>query len=148
MKIEPNLFLIARTSVKPGMLEVPLQVPVGHFSLENQQAAGNGTGEWRWACIGEGGGPRFQGIEGGIGCLWDDNSSTRGGGRGGNFSRYRTSGHAFMGVDRHDWRTGVGPLVINSEILAVILHGEIKGDPQVDEPEIVRKILGKQPVKV
>ena len=47
VKMEPNLFLITRTSVKPGVLEVPLQVPVGHFSLENQQAAGNGTGERR-----------------------------------------------------------------------------------------------------
>ena len=53
-----------------------------------------------------------------------------------------------MVVDRQGWRTGVGPLVINSGVLAVILHGEIKGDPQVDEPEIVRKILGEQPVKV
>ena len=77
VKIEPNLFLIARTSVKPGMLEVPLQVPVGHFSFENQQAAGNGTGERRQTCIGEGGGQIFEGIEGGTGCLWDDNSFYR-----------------------------------------------------------------------
>ena len=74
VKIEPNLFLIARKSVNPGMLEVPLQVPVGHFSFENQQAAGNGTGERRRTCIGEGGGQSFEGIGGGTGCLWDDNS--------------------------------------------------------------------------
>ena len=53
-----------------------------------------------------------------------------------------------MGVDRHDWRTGVGPLVINSGVLAVILNGEINGDSQVDELEIVKKIFGEQPVKV
>ena len=74
VKNEPNLFLISRMSVKPGMLEVPLQVPVGHFSLENQQAAGNGTGERRRTCIGEGGWQSFEGIERGTGCLWDDNS--------------------------------------------------------------------------
>ena len=51
-------------------------------------------------------------------------------------------------MDRHDWRTGVGPLVINSGVLAVILDGEIKGDPQVDEPEIVEKVLGEQSAKV
>ena len=51
-------------------------------------------------------------------------------------------------MDRHDWRTGVGPLGINSGVLAIILDGEIKGDPQVDEPEIVKKILGEQLVKV
>ena len=69
VKIEPSLFLVARTSMKPGVLEVPLQVSVGHFSLENQQAAGNGAGEWRWTCIGVGGWPSFEGLEGGIGCL-------------------------------------------------------------------------------
>ena len=63
VKIEPNLFLVARASVKPGILEVPPQVPVGHFSLENQKAAGNGTSERRRTCIGEGGRPGFQGIE-------------------------------------------------------------------------------------
>ena len=47
VKIEPNLFLITRASIKSGVLEVPLQVPVGHFSLESQQAARNGTGERR-----------------------------------------------------------------------------------------------------
>ena len=148
MKIEPNLFLIAHTSVKPGVLEVSFQVAVGHFSLENQQAAGNGTGERRWTCIDEGGGPSFQGIEGGTGCLRDDNSLTGGGGGGGNFSGYRTSGNAFMGVYRHDWRTGVGPLMINSGVLAAILDGEIKGDPQVDEPEIVKKVLQEESAKV
>ena len=35
VKIEPSLFLVARASVKPGVLEVPLQVPLGHFPFEN-----------------------------------------------------------------------------------------------------------------
>ena len=80
--------------------------------------------------------------------MWNDNPFTGGRGGGGNFSGYRTSGYAFMGVGRHDWRTGVGPLVINGGVLAVILDGEIKGDPQADEPKIVEKVLGEQPVKV
>ena len=145
MKIKPNLFLVPCASVKPGVLEVSLQVPVRRFSIKNQQAAGNGAGEWRWSCIGEGGGPSFQGIGGGTGCSWDGNYFTFGG--GGNFSGYRASGHAFVGVARHDWRTGVGPLVINSGVLVVILDGEIEGDPWVDELEIVEEVSGEQSAK-
>lgn len=68
--------------------------------------------------------------------------------RGGNLSGYRTSGHASMGVARHYWHTGVGPLVIKSGVLAVILDGEIEGGPLVDEPEIVEKFSGEQSAKV
>ena len=32
-----------------------------------------------------------------------------------------------MGVARHDWCTGVGPLVINSGALVVVLDGGIEG---------------------
>ena len=127
--------------MKPGVLEVPLQVPVGRFSLENQQAAGNGTGERRWTCISEGGGPSFEGIAGGTGCLRDNNSFTfGGGGGGGNLSGYRTLGHAFMRVARHDCRNGVGPLLINRGVLVIISDSEIEGNPQVDEPEIVERL--------
>lgn len=43
MKIEPGLFLVARASMKPRVLELPLEVLVGRFSLEKKQAAGDGT---------------------------------------------------------------------------------------------------------
>lgn len=78
--------------------------------------------------------------------MWDDNSFTGGEG-GGNFSGYRASGH-FVGVARPDWRTGVMPLVINSQPLAIILDGGIEGGPQVDELEMVEKVLGEQLAKV
>lgn len=45
VRIEPGPFLVPCAPLKPRVLEVPLQVPVGHLSLKNQQAAGNGTGE-------------------------------------------------------------------------------------------------------
>ena len=105
-------------------------------------SAGNGIGERGWACIGEDGGQSLQGIGGGTWCLWDDNSLTGGEG-GGNFSGYRTSGHAFVGVARH-WRTGVRPLVISHEALAIILDGGIEGARRW----MVEKVLGEQLAKV
>lgn len=36
VQFELNLFLVARGPTKPEALEAPLQLPVGHFSLENQ----------------------------------------------------------------------------------------------------------------
>lgn len=40
MKLEPNLFLVAREPMKPRALEVPLQVPMRHISLRtNRQLA-------------------------------------------------------------------------------------------------------------
>ena len=66
VKIEPILFLLALTPVNPGVIEVPLEVPVGRCSVENKRAAGDGAGEPRRACFGRGGGGRnFQGIRGG-----------------------------------------------------------------------------------
>ena len=58
-----------------------------------------------------------------------------------------------LGMPSWGWTDMIGvlesaPLVINSGVLAVILDGEIKGDPQADEPKIVEKVLGEQPVKV
>ena len=47
VEIEPRCFLDARAPVKPRMLEVPPQIPVRGFSLENKQAAGNGAGKRR-----------------------------------------------------------------------------------------------------
>jgi len=46
VEIEPNLFLLALTPVKPGVV-MSLEVPVGRFSVENQRAAGHGASESR-----------------------------------------------------------------------------------------------------
>ena len=54
VKIEPRFFLVAHAPVKPGVLEVPLEIPVGRFSSENQQAAGNGAGEPKRTRFGRG----------------------------------------------------------------------------------------------
>ena len=54
MKIEPNLFLLALTPVKPGVIEVPLEVPVGCFSIENKRAVGDGAGQPRRTYVGGG----------------------------------------------------------------------------------------------
>ena len=65
MKIKPSIFLLALASVKPGVIKVSLEVPVGCFSIEKQRAAGDGAGEPRWTCIGRGGrGWKFQWIRG------------------------------------------------------------------------------------
>lgn len=45
VKVEPDLFLLAPAPVKSGVLKVSPEVSVGSFSLENQRAAGDGTGQ-------------------------------------------------------------------------------------------------------
>lgn len=52
VKVEPNFSLLVRGPVKSGVVEVPLEAPVGSFSLENQWADEGGTGQSLWACIG------------------------------------------------------------------------------------------------
>ena len=108
VKIEPSLFLVTRAPMKPRVLEVPLKVPPGRFSLENKQTAGNGAGGRRWAFISEGRGS-FQGIEGANGSF-GGNSFTFGG--GGYFSGHGTFRHALAEVAGHDWRTGANLLAI------------------------------------
>ena len=98
VKIEPNLFFLALAPVKPGVIKVSLEAPVGCSSIENKRASGDGAGEPRWACIGGGGGGwNFQGIGGGNRCLWEN--FTHG---GGNVGGHRTLGHDFMAVAGHD----------------------------------------------
>ena len=98
VKIEPIRFLLILTPVKPRVIKVSLEVPVGRFSVENERAAGDGAGEPRRACIGGGRGWwNFQGIKGGN--RYTSENFTFG---GGNASGYGTFGNAFMGAVRHD----------------------------------------------
>ena len=87
MKIEPNLFLIARPLVKPRV-----------FSHEKQRAAGDGTGERRRGYITERG--RASGNFGGSGGMsaLEKNYFTFRGGSGGRCGAF---GHAFMGSAGH-----------------------------------------------
>ena len=98
VKIKPNRFLLARAPVKPRVLKVPLEIPVGRFSLERQRATRDGTPELGQAFIfGGGRGWGFEVVGGGNGCSWD-NSFVVG---GGNLSRHGTIRHDLMGVARH-----------------------------------------------
>ena len=54
MKIEPILFLLALTPVSPWVIEVPLEVPVGCFSIENKRAVCDGAGQPRRTYVGGG----------------------------------------------------------------------------------------------
>lgn len=47
VKISPSSFLVASKPVNSGAPEVPPEVSVGHFLLENQRAAQGRT----WECI-------------------------------------------------------------------------------------------------
>ena len=102
VKINPKLFLPACAPEKSRVVKVPPEVPVGRFSLENQRAAGDGTGKPRGTCIGRarrgGGGWSFQRVWGGTGCLWESSFNYR----GGNLSGRGTFGRDFMGVAGHD----------------------------------------------
>jgi len=98
VEIEPILFLLILTPVKPRVIKVSLEVLVGLLSVGNERAAGDGAGEPRRAYIGGGrGGCNFQGIRGRNRCSW--RNFTFG---GGNASGYGTLGHAFIGAARHD----------------------------------------------
>ena len=100
VKIEPDLFLMTHAPVKSGVLKVSPEVSVGIFSIEDQQAAGDGTGEpWRTCIGGCAGGWNFEGARGGNG-LSGSNSFTFG---GRNLSGHGAIGLDFMGVAGHDW---------------------------------------------
>ena len=145
VKIEPSLFLVARTPMKPRVLEMPLQVPVGRLPLENKQATGNGAGERIWASISGGRGLSLQGFEGANG-PFGGNSFTLGG--GGNFCGYGTFGHALAGVAGNDWRTGVKLLAIKLRFRLKSCMVKLKPARKWKNVGDSRNDLGEQPAKV
>jgi len=119
MKIEPTLFLVSCAPMKPRVPEVPLQVPSGSFSLENQRAGGNRTGKRRWTCSRERGAWSLQRAGGGSVCLW--NNSFIPAGRGGNRSEYRA--FTFTGVARHSCTAEIRQLLGNRRVLVEYFFG-------------------------
>ena len=114
VKIFPSNFLVTTEPVNPGAPEVPPEISVGHFSLENRRTARDRTRECSLPMIDmEGVGKGVRGDGGRVGDL-SDNPLIFGRGSGVvGIGGHVTCRHAFVGTVRHGRR--VGGLVASEE---------------------------------